>query len=230
MTRRANDFYPTTHEGAVLGLLHQAPIGTMGGTVLECCSGEHHITKVLRRETELFDRVFTNDVVPSCEADFHEDAREARVWREVFPVVDWVITNPPFGVAVPILKNALAHARLGVAFYLRITFWEPTMKDREEWKRRGPLLKPQPPTGFMPMSRISHTEDGGTDSATCAWFVWERDRTTQWHQVLILDEDAASDESQGALLLEPPPGESGVELHGPEALSAISKAYTRVCR
>lgn len=195
--RRANDFYPTTDEGATRGLLTLAPVD-FSGTCFECASGQHHMTKVLR-ESGRFSKVWTNDVVPSFEADFHEDARDLFVWRNKFPEVDWVITNPPFNVALPVLKNAYKFARVGVAFYLRITFWEPTMKDPDAELRRGPFLEAHPPTGFMPMSRISHTEDGGTDSTTCGWFVWVKDWKKagleapymQFMKVLVLGEREA---------------------------------------
>lgn len=202
MSRREFDFYPTTHEGATLGLLHEAPLA-FSGTCIECCSGQHHMTKVLRASGK-FDRVWTNDIVPSLDADFHEDARDPRIWREVFPTVDWVITNPTFAGALPIVRNARQYARVGVAFYLRITFWEPTVKGHDPALRRGGFLRDHPPTGFMPMSRISHTEDGGTDSATCAWFIWINDWKTagldepyaQFHKVLILGDDEVEPDRQ----------------------------------
>lgn len=225
MTRRAFDFYPTTDAGATRGLLDRAPVA-FTGVALECCSGEHHMTRVLEA-CGRFSQVLTNDVVPSREAIYHEDAREERVWRDVFPAVDWVITNPPFGEGIAILKMAVKFARIGVAFYLRLTFWEPTTKDRDMSKRRGRWLEANPPNGFIPTSRISFTDDGGTDSTTGAWYVWVRGSDQQWHFVLILDED---EPAQTMSLLDAPPGESGIELHGPEALSAISKAYTRVCK
>lgn len=199
VTRRANDFYPTTHEGATMGLLTEAPI-RFSGTCFECCSGRHHMANVLRA-SRMFEHVYTNDIVPTLEADFHEDARDILAWRDVFPRVDWVITNPPFSHALAIVKLAIVFARRGVAFYLPINFFEPTTKDRDLTQRRGNFLKSTPPTGYMPMTRISHTEDGNTDSKTCAWFTWEKDRRDQWHQVLILD-DAEPEVQQSLLLAE----------------------------
>lgn len=199
MTRRANDFYPTTDTGATRGLLEQAP-APFRGVCLECCSGEHHMTQVLK-DSRKFTQVLTNDVVPSRVADFHEDARDERAWKDKLPLVDWVITNPPFGDAILILKNAVKYARVGVAFYVRLTFLEPTSKDREIPKRRGLWLKEHPPNGIVPTSRISFTDDGGTDSATGCWLVWVRGSKEQWHFVLILDEAVdPSTEEQPSLL------------------------------
>jgi hypothetical protein len=203
--RREHDFYPTTHAGATEGLLALAPFA-ITGTVLECCSGQHHMTTVLR-ESGRFSRVYTNDLVPSLEADFHEDARDERVWREVFPEVDWIVTNPTFTGALPIVKNARKYARIGCAFYLRITFFEPTIKGHDPSRHRGPFLRDFPPNGFLPMSRISHTEDGSTDSATCAWFVWHRPMPgvpEQWHRVLILEDPSDEPLEQRNLFAQDP--------------------------
>ena len=197
--RRPHDFYPTTHEGATEGLLFSSPV-IFGGVAFECCSGRHHMTRVLRA-SNLFERVLTNDVVPSFDADYHFDATNAANWEQL-PPIDWVITNPPFALGLPILRNALRVARCGIAFYLRITFWEPTIRDRfHPERRRGFFLRDHPPTGFMPMSRISHTEDGGTDSATCAWFVWDKVETEQWHKVLILSDTVPVEGNQPDLLV-----------------------------
>lgn len=185
--RRAYDYYPTTEANAVWGLLTQTPV-QFSGDVLECCSGQHHITRVLQ-QSSLFTRVWTNDIQSTFDADFHENVTLSSAWAQL-PEVDWVITNPPFSHALPILQQALSHARLGVALYLRLSFWEPTFKSRARHAHhRGPFLRDHCPTGFMPLSRISHTDDGHMDSSTCAWFVWEKQTTRQWHHVLMLDQD-----------------------------------------
>jgi hypothetical protein len=120
--------------------------------------------------------------------------------------VDWIVTNPTFAGALPIVKHARKYARVGIAFYLRISFWEPTIKGHDPSKHRGPFLRDFPPNGFLPMSRISHTEDGSTDSATCAWFVWHRPMPgvpEQWHRVLILeDPESELERSQQSSLFE----------------------------
>lgn len=86
-----------------------------------------------------------------------------------FPPVDWVVTNPPFAAAMPILQYAVAHARVGVALYLRLSFLEPT-------RACGPWLEAHPPTRVLVLPRHSFSGDGKTDSVTGAWMVWRRDR------------------------------------------------------
>ena len=87
------------------------------------------------------------------------------IWHE------WTITNPPFNKALPILKNAW-RCSANVAMLLRITYLEPT-------KQRAPLLSElaDHQVALIPFGspRPSFTEDGRTDAATVAWFVWQKD-------------------------------------------------------
>jgi hypothetical protein len=55
----------------------------------------------------------------------------------------------------------------------------------------------------MPLSRISHTGDGKSDSTTCAWFVWDKTSTVPWMKVLMLGEDGqVAEENTSPLLLD----------------------------
>lgn len=136
------------------------------GVVCEPCVGEHAIAEVLRRES--ITRLITNDLDRKRTADYHEDAAHFMFWQtlEERGGVDWVVTNPPFLVAVDILKYAQAHARKGVAMLLRLSILEPCA-DRGEW------LQEHPPTRLIVLPRISFTGDGKTDSVTLGWFVWQ---------------------------------------------------------
>lgn len=156
--RRANDFYPTPAH-ATEALLRYVVIA---GTVLECCSGQDDITSVLKRKGL---NVTTNDIDPAMPADTHEDATKDPFWADKYP--DWVISNPPFSVAPPIVERAYSAARWGSAMLLRLSYLEPC-KNRAEW------LSAHKPTHLIVLPRISFTGDGKTDNVTCAWFVWQK--------------------------------------------------------
>ncbi len=155
--RRAFDFYETP-PWQTKALLSRQQIS---GNVLECCVGDGSLAKVLSHCT-----VLTNDIDPSRTADFHSDATLAESWLK-FPKVDWVVTNPPFNCAMPILKLAHQHARYGVIMLLRLSFMEPT-------KARGPWLTVTPPQRQIILPRWSYKQNGSTDSVTTAWFIWNK--------------------------------------------------------
>lgn len=162
--RRENDAY-FTPTSATEQLVKRV---RLTGAVCEPCVGEHAIADVIRRES--ITRLITNDLDRKRTADHHEDAAHFVFWRklEALGGIDWVVTNPPFLVAVEILKYAQAHARKGVAMLLRLSILEPC-DDRGEW------LQEHPPTRLMVLPRISFTGDGKTDSVTLGWCVWQQD-------------------------------------------------------
>lgn len=105
------------------------------GVIGEPCKGGGNISNLL----PFFNSargVWTNDIDDSVKSHFHLDASDPKSW-ELFPETDWIITNPPFNAALPILKNSLNHARLGVVFFLRLSFVEPT-EERGQWLFENP--------------------------------------------------------------------------------------------
>lgn len=163
--RSAFDYYPTPN-WMTRSLLHFHP-AIKGASVLEPCSGGDAITSVL---TAAGCCVFTNDLDRRHPAMTHADATRDGYW-ETAPHVEWVITNPPFNVALEVLAGALRHADCGVALLLRKTFLEPT-------DDRGPFLAASPPTRLIGQPRYSF-RGTGSDSVSCDWYLWERrpDRT-----------------------------------------------------
>ena len=168
MSRRPLDAYYTP-DWMVRALLANVP--EIAGTVLEPCVGDGSIARVLLEAT-LAPTVITNDVDASLAADYHLDATRPELWASVArrgPVVDWVVTNPPFapGVMVPILLHALSCARVGVVLLSRRSFLEPTRK-------RGPVLAGLEPDRALITERHSFTGNGQSDSVTTEWLVWSR--------------------------------------------------------
>lgn len=161
--RQDFDFYATPGF-MTRSLLHFHP-AIAKATVLECCSGGDAITNVLRHEFGC--KVYTNDYDTRQPAETHYDAATNVYWAGLAPQVDWVVTNPPFNLAMAILQPAVRHARIGVAFLLRKTFLEPT-------KERGPWLYAHPPTRVIGEPRYDFRQNGSTDSVSCDWCLWLR--------------------------------------------------------
>ena len=88
------------------------------------------------------------------------------------PIVDWVITNPPFKLGLDFCLRALKVARVGVAILARTQF-------KEGADRYQRLFVPHPPTTVAIFSgRLAMVEgryDPAASTATSySWFVWLR--------------------------------------------------------
>lgn len=174
--RRKFDFYPTQTWGTEI-LIENVPIQ---GNVFECCSGEHHITNVLRTLPKT--NVYTNDINPNCEADYHVDLTQGKSWDQVGERPNWIVTNPPFKYAVPIVKGAYKHTTDGIAMFLRLSFLEPCENRKE-------FLKKHPPTNIIVLPRMSFTGNRSSDTVTCAWMIWDKSQLWQNDAIKILSKD-----------------------------------------
>ena len=168
--RRQNDFYETAPWQTRALLAHQR----IDGVVLEPCAGDQSIAKILSGESSR--TVVTNDIDQTREADYHMDAADPELYRQVinrYGWVDWVVTNPAFAMPVcrDIVRQAVLHARKGVAMMLRISFREPTAKVNP----RGSFLAQYPLSRVLTLPRYSYTQDGKSDSATTEWAIWIMD-------------------------------------------------------
>lgn len=149
--RRTHDLY-FTNTKAVKDLTERVKIE---GQILEPCNGGGNITTALINILNI--HPFTNDILNGL------DATKNELW-EKYNNVNWIITNPPFTVAYKILEQAVGRY-YKVAFLLRLSFLEPTYERQE-------LLVRHPPDKLIVLPRYSFTEDGKTDSVTCAWMIW----------------------------------------------------------
>lgn len=181
--RRDNDAYYTPTEALLPLVLHVPELRR--ARVLEPCSGGHALSDGLRAHGC---DVRTNDLDPKCHADSNADAAWSRSWEASGPLGprrQWVVTNPPFLKALPILLEALQWATEGVAFLLRLSFLEPT-------DDRGVVLGVQPPSDLIVIPRISFTGDGHTDQVTCAWMVWQKDRPSGRRSIVVVPKHVMS--------------------------------------
>ncbi len=96
------------------------------------------------------------------------------VWRPA----DLIVMNPPFASASAFVRKALEvrTPRVTVAALLRLTFLES--------QERRALHQENPSDVFVlserPKFRAGSNGKPGTDSVTCAWFVWGPGRGGRW--------------------------------------------------
>ncbi|HEV7323547.1 MAG TPA: SAM-dependent DNA methyltransferase [Bosea sp. (in: a-proteobacteria)] len=166
---RGLDFFPTP-PWATRAFLHdvlQPEFPARLSSAWEPAAGEGHMAHVLG---EVFEHVRASDV-----ADYgsgFEVGSFVGQGLDVAPArpVDWIITNPPFNLAVDFAERALTEAGAGAALLLR-TSW---MEGAERYNR---LFRDRPPRVIaqycerVPM--IAGRWDPAAASATSyAWFVW----------------------------------------------------------
>lgn len=128
-----------------------APYIHDGDTFLEPCRGNGNIVRV-------FEPYFVGEV-GWFEITEGLDYLSRSVERR-----DWIITNPPFSLALEFLQKSLREAD-NVAYLLRLNFLGS--------QKRLPFWQAHPPDALLVLSeRPCFTEDGKTDSTEYAWFIW----------------------------------------------------------
>lgn len=160
MSRRPWDWYPTP-DWATKVVVEKYQIS---GKVFEPCTGQGDITNAIIKYTNGAVIPVTNDLNTECPADTHWDATSPENWDGLY--FDWVVSNPPFALAIEIIKQAMKHAD-NVLMLLRMSFLEPV-------EHRGLWLRDNPLKGLTVLPRISFSGDGKTDSVTCGWMYWSK--------------------------------------------------------
>jgi len=94
---------------------------------------------------------------------------------------DVIITNPPFGIALDIIKKALDDVKPNgwVVMLLRLNFLEGKAR-KEFWEKQMPKYI------FVHHKRMSFTEKGGTDSIAYAHFVFHKGYQGKSSQLFII--------------------------------------------
>lgn len=167
------DFFPTPPWATRALFAHVIGdlAGTPGRTCWEPAAGEGHMAAVLG---EYFAEVYRSDV--------HDYGGHNAVGSFVgegpdvvacpVPRPDWIITNPPFNLAVAFVERALSDAGEGVAVLVR-TSW---LEGAERYDR---LFRDSPPAIVAPfVERVPMVKgrwDPEASTATSyAWIVWRR--------------------------------------------------------
>lgn len=162
------DFFPTPPWATRALLTHVIPDAR--GTCWEPACGEGHMVEVLR---ERFLGVFSSDVHDYgrgyATGSFTGGGLDQAVLVER---PDWIITNPPFNLALDFAIRGIDEARRGVALLVRANWAE----GGERYQR---LFREQPPAVVAQFAeRVPMTKgrwDPAASTATSyAWFVWDR--------------------------------------------------------
>lgn len=125
----------------------------------------------LRAELGAGSTIHTNDIRPDSPAEWHTDFLS---WPDLPPEqgYDLVITNPPFFIALEVIRRALAVVRPGgyVVMLLRLNFYGSG--------ERFPFFQTtNPETAYVHSERMGFTPDGGQDSIEYQHAVWRRGDT-----------------------------------------------------
>lgn len=169
------DYFPTPPWAtrAFMAEIRQVPEGlgwiSDNDRVWEPACGEGHMAAVLAETNP----VFASDIFPygyGTKGDFlgFADDRLRGIGA------DWVITNPPFNVALRFIERAMLLAKTGVAVLVRLSFLEGG-----ERSGRYEFFKANPPTGIfihagrVPMHKGRWEPNGSSATAYC-WLVWRK--------------------------------------------------------
>ena len=192
--RRADDNYPTPRWCTDLILPHLPT----AGVVIEPSCGAGAILRRLAawrpqpgvilgvelhagRASEARAAVAEHPRAIVVNADFLHWAPRAEV-----PGIGLVIGNPPFSLAIEFVEACLALARptrATVAMLLRLAFAES--------RERAAFHRAHPADVYPLAKRPSFTDDGATDGAAVAWWVWGPGRGGRMHAPLLSATDAA---------------------------------------
>lgn len=169
------DFFPTPPWGtrALCNFL-EGEVGCLDGlSCWEPACGEGHMVRPLK---EYF-RVVRSSDVHDYGVGPQERVSDFLIPWDVAPCieaqgVDWVITNPPFRLAMEFALTAIRRARNGVALLVRTAFLE-------SGSRYTDLFDPHPPAYILqfcerlPMHKGRLDPKGSTATAYC-WVVWAK--------------------------------------------------------
>jgi len=158
------DFFPTPPWGTRALCAHVLePTDWLGKTVWEPACGRLHMARPL---AEYFAEVRASDV--------HDWGAGAELRDFLLPEreeerPDWIITNPPFVLALEFAERALSVARLGVALLVRLSWL--TTDERYQFFRRFPPAIRAPFMGRLPMHKGTCLR-GASTATDYVWMVW----------------------------------------------------------
>ena len=143
----------------------------LSGTIFEPCCGQDAISNELKSRGFT---VITNDIDPLNNADYHYDLSIPLSWQLLNNEFDcdFIVTNPPFNLAVEIIPQCYAKARKGVIALLRVSFIEPC-------NNRQDFLVENPPNQIYSTKRINFLGGKKTDKVNTIWCIWLKDENSK---------------------------------------------------
>lgn len=161
--REKDDFYPTPPEGTQALL----SVEKFDGPIWEPACGDGAISKVL--EAAGYTTIST-DLVPrgygASGVDFLMEYR---------PLAPNIVTNPPFKMVAPFMRQALALTTGKVAMLLRLACLEGT--ERREIYDSSPLARVWIFSRRLQFKRPGWEDTGAGGMLPFAWLVWEHGYT-----------------------------------------------------
>lgn len=178
------ELFPTPPWATRALFRHVLPVLNVGeiASIWEPACGLGHMADVLR---EYAPRVIATDLHDYDEMLAPKTAMLAThdfLSSEPAPLIggapEWIITNPPFGLAHLFLDRGLRVAKKGIALLLRTSWIETEGRYNQVFTRNPPSL-------FAPFAERVAMCEGGWDpqaatATSYAWFVWKRDHRGSW--------------------------------------------------
>lgn len=156
--RRAHDFYPTPWE-ATAALMNEFG-SELGDVIWEPACGDGMMADVIKAYGKT---VVATDLVDRFYGESGFDFLKERRLPTAAPLVDAIITNPPFNLAVPFIERAIGTAPK-VAMLLKATFWNANA--------RRELARKHPPAVIAPCCFRMDVTGQGRPTMDVTWFLW----------------------------------------------------------
>lgn len=169
--RRPQDFYPTP-DYTTRSFLRKFDISGYN-TILEPCSGDGAIVKVLNEFTGPNTRVITNEIRSNCNSDYNGDFSIDQNMLDTLKQEqpDLIITNPPYNLAQEFVSNSLEILKpMGVVVMLLRVNFMGAQKRHAWWQTinlKGLYVLSERPK-FLGKGK-------GTDATEYAWFVFSNE-------------------------------------------------------
>lgn len=173
--RDSLDFFPTP-PWATRALINDV-LGAENcrGTAWEPACGAGHMSAVL---AETFGRVFRSDVhdygVGAVIGSFVGEGAD-RAECPFRPA--WIITNPPFNLAMDFAERAIGEATVGVALLVRSTWIEGVARYERIFSRTPPAIV-APFVERVPMVK-GRWDPNATTATAYAWIIWRTGAPTE---------------------------------------------------
>ena len=148
--------------------------------ILDCCAGgdeKHPMSYPEALSKKGFNNISTLDIREDSLSENKGDYLHIDYKNKM----DMIITNPPFSLALDIIKKSLEDVKKGgfVIMLLRLNYFGGKVR-KALWEKQMPKYC------FVHHKRISFTDDRKTDSIEYAHFVWQKGCNEQFTQLKVI--------------------------------------------
>jgi len=185
--RAPYDYYITPPD-AVIALLKEVGYRFSTGDVIwEPASGNGAISRILEN---LFPecKIISSDLRTDEDVYGEKGVDFLRTEREV----DWIITNPPYNLALKFVLHALKHARKGVFMLMRFSFLAGLERYNQLWGRQSHEIGGSLHTLYVIPWRLKirsgwdNSEHISTSMVDYAWFFFVNYKQPAPHEPIIM--------------------------------------------